>query len=241
MSKTIALPWADNPRFAIYAAPPEGSALAEFGRSWLGCGATDGIADDAQIPIPGLSRERWCALTHAPRHYGFHGTLKAPFALAPETSYAELIDALTGFVAGRSAVVAARLMLARIAGFLALVPAADSPALNGLADDCVRHFDGFRRRESPEQIEKRRSGLSPRQSALLDHWGYPYVFEEFRFHMTLTDRLPDDEAATLIDALTPLARPTLLQPLVVEALCLFAQTARDKPFRLIQRFPFRQP
>jgi hypothetical protein len=28
-----------------------------------------------------------------------------------------------------------------------------------------------------------------RQRNYLDRWGYPYVMEEFRFHMTLTGRL----------------------------------------------------
>lgn len=229
-------PWPDDARFAIYAAPPEGSALDQFGRTWLGW-TPDGPIADARAPITVLPHERWRSLTQSPRHYGFHGTLKAPFALAFGHSYADLTDALTTFAAGRSRVTVPLLVLRQIAGFLALVPSADSPSLNALADDCVTQFDGFRRAETTEQVEKRRAGLSVRQSALLDRWGYPYVFEEFRFHMTLTDRLPAEEAATLIESLTPLAHTVLHQPLDVHELCLFAQISRNAPFRLIRRFP----
>ena len=35
-----------------------------------------------------------------------------------------------------------------------------------------------------------RNGLSPRQDELLKRWGYPYVLEEWRFHLTLTGRMP---------------------------------------------------
>ena len=34
-----------------------------------------------------------------------------------------------------------------------------------------------------------KSGLTDRQEALLTQWGYPYVMEEFRFHITLTGAL----------------------------------------------------
>lgn len=230
-------PWPDDARFAIYTAPPESSALDRFGRDWLGW-HPDGPIDGEQAPIAGLSHERWRTLTQSPRHYGFHGTLKAPFALTSGKSYAELTEALSTFAAKQTTVTAAPLALRQIAGFLALVPSAASPTLHALADDCVTQFDSFRRGETAEQVENRRNGLSARQSALLDRWGYPYVFEEFRFHMTLTERLPVEEANVLIDALTPLAGSILQQPLTVDEVCLFAQRAREEPFRLIERFPF---
>ena len=37
--------------------------------------------------------------------------------------------------------------------------------------------------------------LTPRQRELFDRWGYPYVFDEFHFHLTLTDSLPAERTA----------------------------------------------
>lgn len=225
----------DNARFAIYAVPPQGSKLAAFGASWLGYDAETG---QALTPprIAGLTRERWDELTRRARHYGFHGTFKAPFELADGTSAEELAAAAGAFAAGR-APFDVPLGLARIGGFLALTPTEEVPALADLANGCVERLDRFRRPETPEQIAQRRAGLSARQSAHLDRWGYPYVFEEYRFHMTLTDPLAGEESAPLQSALASLLEPLLARPLSIDALCLFRQDDRAAPFRLIRRVP----
>ena len=225
----------DNARYAIYAAPPQGSALAAFGASWLGYDAETG---NVLTPprIEGLTRERWDDLTRRARHYGFHGTFKAPFELADGTRPEELADVASAFAAGRASF-DVPLHLARIGGFLALTPAEEIPALADLANGCVERLDRFRRPETPEQVAKRRAGLTARQSAHLDRWGYPYVFEEYRFHMTLTDPLAGEESGRLQAALASLLDPLLATPLRIDALCLFRQADRAAPFRLIRRFP----
>jgi len=225
----------DSARYAIYAAPPAGSALAVFGASWLGYDAETGRAVPPPI-VAGLMPERWDELTRRARHYGFHGTFKAPFALADGTTAEDLAEAASAFAAGR-APFDLPLGLARIGGFLALTPAEQRPALNDLANGCVEGFERFRRPETPEQVAKRRAGLTARQSAHLDRWGYPYVFEDYRFHMTLTDPLPDDESDRLQAALAGLLEPLLALPLRIDALCLFRQADRAAPFRLIRRVP----
>lgn len=225
----------DNARYAIYAAPPAGSALAAFGASWLGYDAETG---EAQTPprIEGLTPERWDALTRRARHYGFHGTFKAPFALAEGTNAEGLIEAVTALAAGY-APFDVPLRLARIGGFLAMTPAEELSALADLANRCVEQLDRFRRPETPEQVAQRRAGLTARQSAHLDRWGYPYVFEDYRFHMTLTDPLAGAESAQLQSALASLLEPLLARPLPIDALCLFRQIDRAAPFRLIRRAP----
>ena len=56
-----------------------------------------------------------------------------------------------------------------------------------------RRLDPFRAPLTPSERARRRpEDLDPRRRALLDRWGYPHVFEAFRFHMTLTGRLADD-------------------------------------------------
>ena len=75
--------------------------------------------------------------------------------------------------------------------------------------------------------------LTPRQRDLLDRWGYPYVMEEFRFHLTLTDRLPDAEAPVMA-ALAAHFAPVLPRPFVIEDLCLFGEDAAGR-FHLLHR------
>jgi hypothetical protein len=56
-----------------------------------------------------------------------------------------------------------------------------------LAADCVTVFDRFRRPLTPQERNRRiAAGARARQIENLDRWGYPFVFEDFRFHMTLT-------------------------------------------------------
>ena len=77
-----------------------------------------------------------------------------------------------------------------IGSFVALVPEEPGPALDRFAQACVQEFD--RLRAPPSQAERARrlaAGLTPRQIENLDRWGYPYVFADFRFHMTLTGSL----------------------------------------------------
>ena len=62
-------------RYAIYFAPPPGSLFHTLGSRWLGRDAFTG--EQLEQPAePGLS-----AVTGDPRRYGFHATMKPPFAL----------------------------------------------------------------------------------------------------------------------------------------------------------------
>jgi hypothetical protein len=83
--------------------------------------------------------------------------------------------------------------------------------------------------------------LTPRQRELLVAWGYPYVLDQWRFHMTLASGLERAEADRLREALDPLAAHLGKAPLLVDAVCLFEQPAAGAPFRLTARFPFGGP
>jgi putative phosphonate metabolism protein len=221
-----------RPRYAIYFAPAPGSALDALGRRWLGRDAESG-QPVAQPDVPGIAE-----LTAEARHYGFHATLKPPFSLANGASEAMLLAALADFTPTRRKVVAPPPKLAAISGFLALVPSAPAEELHRLADLCVSRFDRFRLPPDEAELAKRRKArLTPEQDALLLRWGYPYVFEEFRFHMTLTRRLKPEERPAIEAALAPLVAPAIGSPLLIDALSLFVQAGRASPFRLVRRFP----
>lgn len=224
-------------RYAIYFAPDPGSALAAFGAAWLGRDVANGV-DLRQPEVDGLMPGRLAEITDPARHYGFHATLKAPFALAPGTDRRALMTALEGFARDRRAFRAPPLILGDLEGFMALVLSAPCPDMDRLHRDCVEHFDRFRAPPTRAELDKRRGvGLTPSQDSMLERWGYPYVMDNFRFHMTLTARLAEPERTLLRLALTERTAAVTADPLPVTAVCLFAQARRDQSFSEIARYP----
>jgi hypothetical protein len=131
-----------------------------------------------------------------------------------------------------------KLQLRRLDRFLALVPSAPCPALDDLAGRCVTEFDRFRRPASPAELARRRAaGLDPAEQAHLLRWGYPYVLDRFRFHVTLTGPLDAAEADRLMPPLAALFEPATTQPIPLADIALFAEPEAGAPFRLIERFP----
>jgi putative phosphonate metabolism protein len=225
-------------RYAIYFAAAPESPLERFGVGWLGRDHRNG-APVEQLVSDVLDPHRRQEITADARHYGFHATLKPPFALADGRTAEDLHAALSAFAGGRAAFDAPPLRLRNHEGFLAMVLSADSRAMQALADDCVTAFDHFRAPAPPEELARRRkAGLSPRQELMLQRWGYPLVMEEFRFHMTLTKRLPAAEAAAIEATLAPHAAPLCTEPLRVDALSLFMQPSADAPFMMTGRYAF---
>lgn len=223
-------------RYAVYYAPHPESALHRAGSAWLG---RDALTDRAIAPPPegGLTHARTVEITASPRRYGLHATLKPPFALARTFGEVDLMAALADFARTTAPFTAPRLMLAEIAGFLALVPSERSPQLDALAERAVRELDRFRAPASEaERAARLRAALTSRQRELLDRWGYPYVLDEWRFHITLTDRLDDDERAHARDVLERLVVPACATPLAIDAIALFVEPEAAAPLRQIARF-----
>jgi hypothetical protein len=174
-------------RFALYVVPHPDTPLGRIGHGLLN-------ADEA--PSLGLDASWYAARSRDARRYGFHATLKPPFRLQGDRD--ELEQAVAALAARHAPIRDISLTLSSLHGFLALRPAAPSPALEALAAACVRDLDRFRQPADAEELEKRRAaGLTARQEENLLRYGYPYLFEDFRFHLTLSDRLPDDERALL--------------------------------------------
>lgn len=230
----------DAARYAIYYAPEAGSDLAAFGDSWLGRSAVTGNAVH-RPSCPGLAQAEADEAVTTPARYGFHGTLKAPFHLDKGVTETQLMDRAEEFASGQPAVDALPLKLTAIGSFLALTPARVAPALDKLAASCVVFFDVFRRAPGASEHKRRQApGLTPRQRELLERFGYPFVLEEFRFHLTLTGKVGDTSLRErLFKALTPLVRPLCREPLSVRELCVFQQPGPGSGFRILRRFPLR--
>ncbi len=222
-------------RYAIFWAPPAGSGLARFGAAWLGWDAEAG-REVALLDV--LLRRPLDQITRTPRRYSFHGTLKPPFRLATGADAAALDRALTGLAAGMPPATAPGLAPSTRLGFLALMPGGPAPALDTLAAACTRNLDRFRAPPDAAELAPRHGhGLTAGQEHNLIRWGYPYVFDDFRFHLTLSDRLRPGEAAALIEAVTTLVAPHLDPVLQLDDIYRFGDPGRGDDFRLLRRYP----
>ena len=219
-------------RAAVYATPAPDSALARLAAAWLGRDAFSGVptrpADAARDPQ-----------VAEPARYGFHATLRAPFRPAPGVDLAALSDRLGALCAGRSAPVVDRLVLERLGDFFALVPAAPVPDIAALEGEVLDAFEPFRAPlTSDERTRRRPERLTERQRRSLDRWGYPFVRDDFRFHMTLTGPVPGPAETLRVDLAAHFA-DVLGRPLPLDGLGLFVEPAPGAPFRVHSFHPFR--
>jgi putative phosphonate metabolism protein len=221
------------PRYAIYFAAGADHALSRFGAELLGYDAYTGneppFPHDATRVAPD-----WRDITSDPRKYGYHGTLKAPMALALGKTEAELMAGCEAFARQTRPVPVIRPIVDAISGFIAVIPGEPVDALRELAADCVRDFDSFRPPLTAEDRARRKpEKLGERQRDYLDRWGYPYVMEEFRFHMTLTGRLDAERRGPILEMLRARFAGLGLDTLAIDRIALFKQDDAMARFRII--------
>jgi putative phosphonate metabolism protein len=223
----------DFPRYAIYFAAGADSAITRFGAELLGYDVYTGD----EMPFPAdASRVApdWRDVTADPRKYGFHGTLKAPMALAPGRTEAELVAACAAFAGKARPMPSIRPVVDSISGFIAVIPTEPVGTLQQLAADCVREFDDFRAPMTAEDRARRKPDkLTERQRDYLDRWGYPYVMEEFRFHMTLTGRLDAERRGPILEMLRARFSALGLETLAIDRIALFKQDDARARFRFV--------
>ena len=221
------------PRYAIYFAAGSNSPLSRFGAELLGYDAYTG--NELSFPHDALhAAPHWRDISADPRKYGFHATLKAPMALASGRTEAELMAACAAFAGKARPLAVIRPIVDAINGFIAVIPAEPVEALQRLAADCVRDFDSFRAPLSAEDRARRRpEKLSERQRDHLDRWGYPYVMEEFRFHMTLTGRLDAERRGPILEMLRTRFAALGIETIEIDRIALFRQDDAKARFRVV--------
>ena len=213
-------------RYAIYYIPD--LPLFQIGSDWLGWNSQSGqetllSADDRRI-------------TDRPRKYGFHATVKPPFLLASHSTQGELQDAFHAFCATSSPATGGTLKIARIGRFLAMTQDVQSNEVTELAASTVSHFDKFRAPLSDKDIEKRRQRrLTPQQDELLLRWGYPYVMQEFKFHMTLTGWLAANEIDAIEQRANTRFQEFIGQPLSIASLALLGEDRDSGHFHVVDK------
>jgi len=225
-------------RYAIYYAPAADNALALRAAAWLGRDPYSGqIVDRGAHPT--LDHLDLDALTKEPRGYGFHATLKAPFELEDGTDESALIACLARLAASFKAF-SADIVPARIGRFIAFRLAAPTPLMETLHGECMKQFEPYRAPLSEFDLARRRKvPLTPEQDARLVTWGYPYVFEDFRFHMTLTGSIKDEAVSQLVLETLRDHFAEFIGPHLFDGLCIFKQEDRAGPFQVFHRAAFR--
>ncbi len=224
-------------RAAIYFSPPADHPLSLRAAAWLGRDPWSGTHPD-HGPAGRNETPDTGALTAEPRRYGFHATLKPPFRLAEGRETEGLRRELAEFCRDRPPALIPALRLERLGAFFALTPGEVLPALSALAAGVVRDFEGFRAPPSREEIARRNTErLTPRQRENLAAWGYPYVFDEFRFHMTLTGPVPEERRESIEAVLRARFADFIGQPLSVDMICLFVEPDPPGDFVVDTAFP----
>ncbi|MEL7393585.1 MAG: DUF1045 domain-containing protein [Pseudomonadota bacterium] len=225
-------------RYAIYYAPPADDPLWALGSEWLGRDAYTG-ENLTRPDYPNFAIGDMDRLTSSPAHYGFHATMKAPFELKAGETEATLLDRLEAFSRSQSAF-DVDLAVKPLGQFLALQLTSNVEAMRALHEACVKDFDHFRAPITQSDIERRRkANLSSEQDARLLEWGYPYIFDEFRWHMTLSSRIVSDNTRDkMLSLLTEHFSCVIAKPHKVDGIAVYRQVDRCAPFNIIERAVF---
>jgi hypothetical protein len=209
-------------RVAIYFLAEPGSPLATFGDDVL----------SARWHPTGMSQEHWKACVADPAVYGFHATIKAPFTPVDEAGPSDVVASLANLARTLAPAHLAPLELAAIGPFIALVERERSHELQALADAVVIGLSPLRAPLSEaDKVKRRFDTLDQDTRDRLQRWGYPYVFEHFRFHMTLTGALPEAERASTFKALNAAYLGAVPRaPVVIDRLAVLTQPDRSAKF-----------
>ena len=227
-----------SPRYAIYYTPPPFSALARFGAGVIGYDCFDAV-EVPRAKLDGIDPKVQKLITVDPRRYGFHATVVAPFQLH-EHSEDELVAAASAYATRSPPLRIGNLVVAAIGDFVALIPAQPNTEIVRFAAECLRAFDKYRAPLSAAARERRlQSNLTPQQVELLDRWGYPYVLDEYRFHMTLTGALPDGARNEFIDALEQAFAERSSDTFELDAISVMRQEDAGDRFRVLRRCRLR--
>jgi len=211
-------------RAAVYYAPDANDALWLRGCAWLGQDPESGFL----LPppdVPGIA-----AATSEPRRYGFHATLKPPMQL--RNGFPAFLADIETLAQRLQPFAMPPLRVADDFGFLAILPAQKCTALDEAAASCVTELEAHRLPEDAAKQGKRAAGRTPAQLVYLQRYGYPYVLDQWRFHMTLSNA---GAGAQLLEPARKFFAEVLDTPRMFGALAVYVEAEKGADFRLTRR------
>jgi Protein of unknown function (DUF1045) len=214
-----------SPRLAVYWIPRRSHPLWPAGCEWLG---RDARSTEQGVP-PSYARDPW--------RYGFHATLVAPMRLRGGKTIDDFRRRLLALARGVEPFAMPPLSVQVLGDFLALRPETaleSAHPLRELADACVSGLDALRRPPDGDDLDARLAKLAdPAERVRLRRWGYPYVFERWRFHMTLSDLGHAGDRALREQAHCHFTE-ALRAPLSCESLALFLEPSPGAALRVVE-------
>jgi Protein of unknown function (DUF1045) len=231
---------ANQYRYAVYFTPRANTQWALAGSRWLGRCIFSGKVFEAPV-VEGVTANEFKDAIQEPRRYGWHATLKAPFRLATNQQFASeaaLVDAMKDLVSSMQSFTLPPLRVGMMRNFVALRADGDQKRINAVARTCVTNLHYLvQGLDEQALVRRRKANLSPEQDRMLVQWGYPWVLEEFQFHLSLSgpvDGLNLETRAALLNAAQ--------QHFAIEEDCrfdqisLFCERSPNAPFELIESF-----
>ena len=104
----------------------------------------------------------------------------------------------------------------------------------------MSEFDRFRAPATAEELTQRlHEKLSLREREHVLRWGYPYAFDTWKFHMSLTGSLPAHDLPPLEQHLRERFCAVSRQLLLVDSLCIFHEPHPGASFRIVERATLR--
>ncbi|MGL1930737.1 MAG: DUF1045 domain-containing protein [Desulfotalea sp.] len=227
-----------KPRYAIYFSPSSQSQLGQFGEMWLGRNAKELRINGWSCPDDCTS-DQHSSLVKTPHHYGFHATIKAPFELNKNTDCEALTAAVKEFCRVCTPFSLGNLALCKIRTFLALVPIVPCPELLNLHKELIYSLESFRTPiKEYDRLRYAKRNLSKDEKINLETFGYPYIFDFFRFHLTLTRSMVSEEEDSLYIILKNLWANYQEDQIIFDRVSIFSQQNREMPFVELNSFPF---
>ena len=224
-------------RYAIYYAPIENPELDLFGKCWLGWDPYKGEETTKSDLSKLTSFKKFSSLVLTPKQYGFHGTIKAPFRLKNEYTYNDLENKVREISKQIQSFHLDKLVIKKLGNFIALTPSKNLK-VNDVSNKFVEGLDFLRDDLSEDEIKKRNPHkLSFNQKKKLFKWGYPYVFNEFKFHLTLTGKLRIEEIDNVYKYLQTILKSVNLRKIHFKSICIFGQKT-DEKFYFIKKINF---
>jgi len=130
------------------------------------------------------------------------------------------------------------LVLGQLGRFFALVPGSLHQPLQDFAASVVKSFEPFRAALSEADIARRKpEKLTESQRANLMRWGYPYVMDDFGFHMTLTGQVPEERSALMKSILEKRFAGFTGRPLPISGIAVFTEETRGADFKVHSFLP----
>lgn len=225
-------------RLAIYYTPEESSSLAGEAAIWFGRDIYS-TTRAAGAGANNLNDTFIANITKSPSHYGFHATLKPPFTIENADVIEEISLLLETFANSREAFIIPDFEVKMLNSFFCLRPKTVSNQLHSIANELVTQFDHFRLPAGQAELEKRRSsGLTRNQEQMLLKWGYPYVMEEYRFHLTLTGMIEKQFRQAVAQELSERFTSDILESVEFDRISLFLED-NCQPLHCIAHFPLK--